>query len=147
MNMCITFVSEFIYLLAMLKSSPLITTLGLSLTIPLAVVIDALKGSHTGGVVAVVGSTAVLSSFGFIGWDDHRSFQEEKKKAQAQALAESQRQTEAASSGTYHDHEPQEPEGRARRERQHSGLAPGGSRDSSAISIHSSASFTSSSST
>lgn len=87
LNMCITLVSDFIYLLAMLKSSPLITTLGLSLTIPLAVVIDALKGSHTGGVVAVVGSTAVLSSFGFIGWDDHRLFQQESAKALATAAA------------------------------------------------------------
>ncbi|CBQ69878.1 conserved hypothetical protein [Sporisorium reilianum SRZ2] len=95
-NMCITFVSDFIYLLAMLKSSPLITTLGLSLTIPLAVVIDALKGSHTGGVVAVVGSTAVLSSFGFIGWDDHRCFQEEKRRAAALALADRERELRAA---------------------------------------------------
>ncbi len=88
-NMAITFVSDFIYLLAMLKSSPLITTLGLSLTIPLAVVIDALKGSHTGGKVAVLGSAAVLSSFAFIGWDDHRTFKEEKREALARLVARS----------------------------------------------------------
>ncbi|ETS65155.1 hypothetical protein PaG_00216 [Moesziomyces aphidis] len=88
-NMAITFVSDFIYLLAMLKSSPLITTLGLSLTIPLAVVIDALKGSHTGGKVAVLGSAAVLSSFAFIGWDDHRTFKEEKREALARLAQQS----------------------------------------------------------
>ncbi|PWY99249.1 hypothetical protein BCV70DRAFT_200830 [Testicularia cyperi] len=79
-NMSITFVSDFIYLLAMLKSSPLITTLGLSLTIPLAVVIDAVKGSHTGGTLAAAGSALVLSSFAFIGFDDHKSFQREKQR-------------------------------------------------------------------
>ncbi|SPO31204.1 uncharacterized protein UTRI_05996_B [Ustilago trichophora] len=139
-NMCITFVSDFIYLLAMLKSSPLITTLGLSLTIPLAVVIDAVKGSHTGGLVAVVGSTAVLSSFGFIGWDDHRCFQEEKRKAQAQALAETQSQ-----SGTHYDddeEEEQEEQNTTQPTREQTSLL--GSRDSSAITLGSNASITSS---
>lgn len=150
-NMCITFVSDFIYLLAMLKSSPLITTLGLSLTIPLAVVIDALKGSHTGGMIAVIGSTAVLSSFGFIGWDDHRSFKEEKRKAQALAQAQ-----EAAVATTttrrlsYHDDEHEEGQV-ASESRTLQASAQGcqvlGSRDSSAITIRSNASFTSSSST
>lgn len=107
-NMSITFVSDFIYLLAMLKSSPLITTLGLSLTIPLAVIIDAVKGSHTGGVVAGLGSVMVLCSFGFVGWDDHRVFKEEKrrmKEVQAQAQVASAREgvgsgRERASSAT-----------------------------------------------
>ena len=151
-NMCITFVSDFIYLLAMLKSSPLITTLGLSLTIPLAVVIDAAKGSHTGGMVAVVGSTAVLSSFGFIGWDDHRSFKEEKRKAQAlaQAMCAAAR-TESARSSAYHDDEQQEDEAHDQPTRQRTESGRGHlvtSRDSSAITIRSSnASLTSSSST
>lgn len=149
-NMCITFVSDFIYLLAMLKSSPLITTLGLSLTIPLAVVIDALKGSHTGGLVAVIGSTAVLSSFGFIGWDDHRSFKEEKRKAQT--LAQVQQAAEATATTrrmSYHDDELGEEEASESTTRQAStqGRRLVGSRDSSAITIHSNASFTSSSST
>lgn len=141
-NMCITFVSDFIYLLAMLKSSPLITTLGLSLTIPLAVVIDALKGSHTGGTIAVIGSTAVLSSFGFIGWDDHQSFKEEKRKAQA--LAQEQDATRSSTSG-YHDdeqqqHDEDDADVQPRRERTESGKGLGASRDSSAITIRSNAS-------
>ncbi len=137
-NMCITFVSDFIYLLAMLKSSPLITTLGLSLTIPLAVVIDALKGSHTGGLVAVVGSTAVLSSFGFIGWDDHRTFKEEKRKAllvHAQGLAVAEERARRAAPSQLRD------------EVDVDGARDGGRRNESAISLRSDTSLTSSAST
>lgn len=147
-NMCITLVSDFIYLLAMLKSSPLITTLGLCLTIPLAVVIDALKASHTGGLVAVIGSTAVLSSFGFIGWDDHRSFNEEKR--QAQALAQAQRAQQAASASnttrraSYHDDMDQEDDQAAEPVARQDRRAPR-NRGSSAVTIPSNASFTCSS--
>ncbi|EST08281.2 hypothetical protein PSEUBRA_002031 [Kalmanozyma brasiliensis GHG001] len=140
-NMCITFVSDFIYLLAMLKSSPLITTLGLSLTIPLAVVIDAMKGSHTGGTVAVIGSTAVLSSFGFIGWDDHRVFQEEKRRAlaiqQVVVAAEERGRGEAG------------PRSQLREEvgADDRTVRRGDGRDSSAVSLRSASSLTSSGST
>lgn len=61
-NMSITFVSDFAYLLAMLKSSPLLATVGLSLTIPLAVAGDLVRGSHSGGLQADVGSVIVLVS-------------------------------------------------------------------------------------
>ncbi|CDW97027.1 hypothetical protein [Sporisorium scitamineum] len=136
-NMCITFVSDFIYLLAMLKSSPLITTLGLSLTIPLAVVIDAIKGSHTGGLVAVVGSTAVLSSFGFIGWDDHRCFKEEKRKAAALAL-QVQLENEARVAAQEQEQHAQGDAGVGKTQQR-----AGHSRNSSAISLASDASSTS----
>ncbi|CAO1633290.1 unnamed protein product [Jaminaea pallidilutea] len=69
-NMAITFVSDFAYLLAMLKTAPLIATVGLSLTIPMSVLIDIVKGTHSGGWVANIGSLAVLLSFVAIGWDD-----------------------------------------------------------------------------
>lgn len=133
-NMGITFVSDFIYLLAMLKSSPLITTLGLSLTIPLAVVIDALKGSHTGGVVAVLGSAAVLSSFGFVGWDDHRTFKKEKRRAHALAHAQLE-------SRSHEFHNDDQQDSRRRAKTQESGNHPRARQDSSAISIHSSTSY------
>lgn len=61
-NMSITFVSDFAYLLAMLKSSPLLATVGLSLTIPLAVAGDLIRGSHSGGAQADLGSVIVLVS-------------------------------------------------------------------------------------
>lgn len=151
-NMGITFVSDFIYLLAMLKSSPLITTLGLSLTIPLAVVIDGLKGSHTGGMVAVVGSAAVLSSFGFIGWDDHRLFRDERRKArqvamQAAAAAVEQEvsplEADRAHQEVDHDEADAVQAGQRRGEATYAGNDDGGaaratSRDSSAITIASS---------
>lgn len=74
-NMGITFVSDFAYLVSMLKTAPLVATVGLSLTIPLAVVIDVLRGTHSGGWRADVGSAAVLLSFVTIGWDDSRAEQ------------------------------------------------------------------------
>lgn len=69
-NMSITFVSDMAYLLAMLKSSPLVATVGLSLTIPLATLGDALRGSHTGGLQSYWGSFIVLASFVAIGLAD-----------------------------------------------------------------------------
>lgn len=61
-NMAITFVSDMCYLIAMLKSSPLVATIGLSLTIPLAVAGDIARGSHSGGVQADLGALLVLVS-------------------------------------------------------------------------------------
>lgn len=72
-NMLITFVSDFAYLLSMLKTAPLIATVGLSLTIPLAVFIDLLLGTHSGGAMANIGSLAVLLSFVTIGFDDQKA--------------------------------------------------------------------------
>jgi solute carrier family 35 protein F5 len=69
-NMSITFVSDMAYLLAMLKSSPLVATVGLSLTIPLAILGDTLLGSHTGGTQSYAGSIIVLISFVGIGLAD-----------------------------------------------------------------------------
>ncbi|KAK0533573.1 hypothetical protein OC834_002176 [Tilletia horrida] len=62
--------SDFAYLLAMLKSSPLVATVGLSLTIPLALAGDVLRGSHSGGWLGSVGSIMVLFSFVAIGLAD-----------------------------------------------------------------------------
>ncbi|CAO1638027.1 unnamed protein product [Parajaminaea phylloscopi] len=72
-NMAITFVSDFAYLLSMLKTAPLVATVGLSLTIPLAVAIDLVRGTHSGGMTANIGSMAVLLSFVAIGWDDSKA--------------------------------------------------------------------------
>lgn len=74
-NMCITFVSDMAYLLAMLKSSPIVATIGLSLTIPLAILIDLIRGAHTGGTQSNLGSSIVLLSFVAIGLADRATFQ------------------------------------------------------------------------
>ncbi|CAO1614621.1 unnamed protein product [Sympodiomycopsis kandeliae] len=77
-NMLITFISDFSYLLSMLKTAPLIATVGLSLTIPLAVFIDLLKGTHSGGWMANIGSAAVLFSFVAVGLDDNQEIEDDQ---------------------------------------------------------------------
>jgi len=69
--MFITLSSDYIYVLAMLKTTPLVVTVGLSLTIPLAIVGDkALNKATT--TQAGFGAFLVLVSFGLIGWDADR---------------------------------------------------------------------------
>jgi len=69
--MAITLSSDYLYVLAMLKTTPLVVTIGLSLTIPVAVVGDFLRHRPThGGVIA--GAMLVLVSFVAVGLDDSR---------------------------------------------------------------------------
>ncbi|WFD35807.1 hypothetical protein MCUN1_002674 [Malassezia cuniculi] len=70
-NMCITVVADLAYLLAMLKSSPLFTTIGLSLTIPMAALGDRISGIHNGGLQSNTGSLLVLISFAAIAWEEN----------------------------------------------------------------------------
>lgn len=65
-QMAITLTSDFIYVLAMLKTTPLVVTIGLSLTIPLAVIGDFFLGRYTRGQ-ALFGATLVLISFIAVG--------------------------------------------------------------------------------
>ncbi|KAL0951043.1 hypothetical protein HGRIS_007783 [Hohenbuehelia grisea] len=64
-NMAITLSSDYIYVIAMLKTTPLVVTVGLSLTIPLAVVGDFIlkKPAHiqviAGAVLVVLGFIAI----------------------------------------------------------------------------------------
>lgn len=81
-NMAITVISDFAYLLAMLKSSPLVATVGLSLTIPLAIIGDTLLGSHSGGTQAYIGSAVVLSSFVVIGLVDRTLAKRQQQQQQ-----------------------------------------------------------------
>jgi len=62
LNAMCTFVSDYIYMLAMLKTSPLVVTLGISLTLPVAVVGDIFKGVVL-PPTSLVGAGLVLSSF------------------------------------------------------------------------------------
>jgi len=68
-NMVITLTSDYLYVLAMLKTTPLVVTIGLSLTIPLAVLGDSLLGRSTRGLV-LVGALLVIASFLVVGLDD-----------------------------------------------------------------------------
>lgn len=65
--MFITLSSDYIYVLAMLKTTPLVVTIGLGLTIPLAILGDQLLGDPTRGQ-AILGAMMVLAGFGLISW-------------------------------------------------------------------------------
>jgi solute carrier family 35 protein F5 len=64
--MGITLSSDFIYVIAMLKTTPLVVTIGLSLTIPLAVLGDFFLGKPATGQV-LFGAALVLISFLAVG--------------------------------------------------------------------------------
>ncbi|KAJ6575233.1 vacuolar membrane protein [Mycena capillaripes] len=70
-NMGITLSSDYLYVLAMLKTTPLVVTVGLSLTIPLAVIGDFLLGKFTRGQV-IFGAILVLISFVVVGLDNEK---------------------------------------------------------------------------
>ncbi|KAI0271335.1 hypothetical protein BC834DRAFT_858956 [Gloeopeniophorella convolvens] len=68
-NMAITLSSDYIYVLAMLKTTPLVVTVGLSLTMPLAVLGDVFL-QHPVKLQVVLGAALVLVSFVVIGLED-----------------------------------------------------------------------------
>lgn len=65
-NMAITLSSDYLYVLAMLKTTPLVVTVGLSLTIPLAVLGDFFRGRDTHAQV-IFGAALVVISFVALG--------------------------------------------------------------------------------
>ena len=69
--MGITLSSDYIYVLSMLKTTPLVVTVGLSLTIPLAVVGDFMLGRSVRGQV-ILGAILVLISFVVVGAENAR---------------------------------------------------------------------------
>ncbi|KAG8700441.1 hypothetical protein FRC08_004701, partial [Ceratobasidium sp. 394] len=79
--MFITLSSDFIYVLAMLKTTPLVVTIGLSLTIPLAVGGDLFLGKQT-SAQSLIGATLVLLAFIVVGLEDR----DEASVAQASGL-------------------------------------------------------------
>ncbi|KAI3628632.1 hypothetical protein CBS14141_000335 [Malassezia furfur] len=64
---------DFAYLLAMLKSSPLFTTIGLSLTIPMAALGGMANDPSSLHLQNVVGGLLVLLSFAAIAWEENAS--------------------------------------------------------------------------
>lgn len=64
--MAITLSSDYLYVLAMLKTTPLVVTVGLSLTIPLAVLGDFFRGRDTHAQV-IFGAALVVISFVALG--------------------------------------------------------------------------------
>ena len=70
--MIITLTSDFIYVIAMLKTTPLVVTVGLSLTIPVAVAGDFLLG-RTVKLMSLFGAFLVLGSFIVVGLEDSKN--------------------------------------------------------------------------
>jgi len=71
-NMLITLSSDFIYVIAMLKTTPLVVTVGLSLTIPVAVTGDFLLGRAV-RLMSLLGAFLVLGSFIVVGLEDSKN--------------------------------------------------------------------------
>ncbi|KAI0721311.1 hypothetical protein C8T65DRAFT_631287 [Cerioporus squamosus] len=74
-NMAITLSSDYIYVIAMLKTTPLVVTVGLSLTMPLAVLGDFFLGRPAKAQV-VFGALIVISSFLALGLEEERKSEE-----------------------------------------------------------------------
>lgn len=73
--MAITLSSDYIYVIAMLKTTPLVVTVGLSLTMPLAVLGDFVLGRPARAQV-MLGATVVIFSFLALGFEDSRNTEE-----------------------------------------------------------------------
>lgn len=66
--MAVTFMGDVLYFLALMKTSPLVVTVGSSLTLPLAAIGDFILHKST-TVLTMVGCVVVLVSFGALGVD------------------------------------------------------------------------------
>ena len=69
--MTITLSSDYFYAIAMLKTTPLVVTVGLSLTMPIAVVGDFIRNRPTHGIV-IIGATLVAMSFIALGLENSK---------------------------------------------------------------------------
>jgi solute carrier family 35, member F5 len=69
--MAISISTDYLCIFAMLKTTPLVFTVGISLTIPFAVVVDFLRKTPVHGTV-VVGAIMVVASFVIIGLNNRK---------------------------------------------------------------------------
>jgi solute carrier family 35 protein F5 len=77
--MLITLASDYLYVLAMLKTTPLLVTVGLSLTIPLAIAADWLFLGKSAALQVMAGGTLVLVSFIILGVADVKAEEEHER--------------------------------------------------------------------
>ncbi|CCL98987.1 uncharacterized protein FIBRA_00995 [Fibroporia radiculosa] len=84
-NMAITLSSDYIYVLAMLKTTPVVVTIGLSLTMPLAVLGDFFLARPT-KVQVIIGAAVVLCSFVLIGLEDSQVREEDGRLVAVEVL-------------------------------------------------------------
>jgi solute carrier family 35 protein F5 len=76
--MAITVSADYLCIFAMLKTSPLVYTVGLSLAIPFAVVTEFWRKTTVHATV-IVGAIVVAASFVIIGLDNSRKLPDENK--------------------------------------------------------------------
>ncbi|TFK76991.1 hypothetical protein BDN72DRAFT_754340 [Pluteus cervinus] len=88
MNMFITFSSDYLYVVAMLKTTPLVATVSLSLTIPLAVLGDIFLGKWA-TVKVMFGAVLVVVSFFVVGWYDSSTKEETLIQEEQQPIGSS----------------------------------------------------------
>ena len=81
--MAITWSSDYIYVIAMLKTTPLLVTIGLSLTIPVAIVGDFVLKQPV-APLAITGAVFVLAAFFLIGFEDSKSENADDGKDQSE---------------------------------------------------------------
>lgn len=98
--MLITLSSDFIYVIAMLKTTPLVVTVGLSLTIPVAVAGDFLLGKAV-KLMSLLGAFLVLGSFIVVGLEDSKN---EEVLAEEAATEEDQAGIQLRLSSEAEDH-------------------------------------------
>jgi solute carrier family 35, member F5 len=78
--MAITWSSDYLYVLSMLKTTPLVVTVGLSLTIPFAVAGDFFRGRGSDTQV-ILGALLVLSSFIALGLAGNKEEEESEERS------------------------------------------------------------------
>lgn len=79
--MAITVSSDYFYAVAMLKTTPLVVTVGLSLTIPIAVLGDFIRNRPTHSIV-IGGALLVALSFVALGLEDIKIHEEVVESAE-----------------------------------------------------------------
>ncbi|TIB73830.1 hypothetical protein E3Q22_04298 [Wallemia mellicola] len=70
LNMFVTFSSDYLYLQAMLKTTPLVATVGISLTLPFSILGDYILNQLTLTIKGMLGSMFVLASFIALGYEE-----------------------------------------------------------------------------
>jgi len=80
-NTCINILSDFLYVMALLQTTPLIVTVGLSLTGPFALVGDLVFTGINARMQVVIGSLVIVSSFAILGIEDTVKMQRGKEDA------------------------------------------------------------------
>ncbi|WVF65855.1 hypothetical protein IAT40_000592 [Kwoniella sp. CBS 6097] len=88
-NFCITLSSDYLYVLAMLKTTPMLVTIGLSLTIPLALLgsLFVPSSSSAGAItyLSLLGAVLVFAGFAMLGWQGY----EENKNVERAVVVDS----------------------------------------------------------